>query len=78
MIVFGLCLALWAWWRWRHPPAPQRMEAVWILRYTNRGKPMEFTVVANTEAEAVIKYWKAGLDPRKITASFAAQRFAAE
>jgi len=76
MTEVGLCiLLLWAWaqWRNRKPVAQPRMMDVWIFSYTERGRRMEYVVAETTEVDALTKYFKAGLDPKKITGSRAAK-----
>ena len=75
MTLIGLgFLLFWAWKKWGPPPPPPPppAPATWIFSYKgDRNAPMEFLVYAKTESEALIKYMKAGLDPKRITGSCA-------
>lgn len=63
--------ALWVWAKFVYKPKPPpAMMKVWVFAYRDRGKDREFIVAGDHEGYALIKYMKAGLDERKITASY--------
>lgn len=70
MLAIGLaCLALWA--VLRRPWKPPTKTPVWILEYRDRGRLMEYVLPHGDEPKAVIAYVKAGLNPTRITRSYA-------
>lgn len=66
------CLIIWVWMRWVVlSRRPKQTVPVWVFRYKERGKLMEFVVAETTEPKALAKYMQARLDPSKIVQSFA-------